>query len=55
MRNYIAIFQPKGRAFNANDIESMWFTAKTRKDAENHARSIARLQGDKFVSIRWVR
>jgi hypothetical protein len=55
MRNYIATFQAKGRAFNANDIESMWLTAKTRKDAENHARSIARLQGDKFISIRWVR
>ena len=55
MRNYIATFQAKGRAFNANDIESIWLSAKTRKDAEVHARRIARMQGDKFVSIRWVR
>lgn len=55
MRNYIATFQIKGRSFNANDIETMWFSSKNRKDAENRARSIARQQGDKFVSIRWVR
>jgi hypothetical protein len=55
MKNYIATFQIKGRAFNANDIETMWFSAKTRKDAENHARSIARLQGNRFLSIRLVR
>jgi len=55
MKNYIATFQIKGRAFNANDIETMWFSAKTRKDAESRARSYARQNGDRFISIYLVK
>jgi hypothetical protein len=55
MKNYIATFQVKGKAFNANDIETIWFSAKTRKDAENRARFHARQNGDRFISIRLVK
>lgn len=55
MKNYIATFEIKGRAFNAQNTETMWFSADTRKDAEIKARRYARSCGDRFVSIRMVK
>lgn len=55
MKNYIATFENKKASFNANSVETMWFAAKTRKDAEQKARRVARDWDRKFVSIRMVK
>lgn len=55
MKKYIVTFQIKGKAFNANNTEEMWFEGKTRKEIEARAILIARTSNSKIVSIRWVK
>lgn len=55
MKHYIATFENKKASFNANNVETIWFAAKTRKDAEHKARRFARDWHRKFLSIRIVK
>jgi len=52
MKSYIATLEDKKAAFNKNNVETMWFSANNRKDAEVKARRYARNTNCKFVSIR---
>ena len=55
MKSYIATFDAKTPNFYRNTIETMWFSAYNRKDAEAKARSYARHNDRKFISIRLVK
>lgn len=55
MKSYIATFDSKTPNFYRNTLENMWFSGYNRKDAEASARSYARHNGLKFISIRLVK
>ena len=55
MKKYIVTFQKKCCSFNANNIEEVWTSGTNIKDAEKKARSLSRLEGRRFVSIRAVK
>jgi hypothetical protein len=55
MKKYIVTFQVKGKAFNENNIDKMWFEGMTRKEIQARASVLARISNSKIVSIRLVK
>ena len=55
MKNYVATFEKKNVAFNANNLEHVWINAHTRKDAELKARQLAKHSNMRYLSIYTVK
>jgi len=51
MKNYVATFEKKNVGFNANNVEQIWLSAHTRKDAERKARELAKDSNMRYLSI----
>jgi hypothetical protein len=51
MKNYVATFEKKNVAFNANNVDLMWMRAQTRKDDERKARELAKTSNMRYLSI----
>ena len=55
MKNYVATFEKKNVGFNANNVEQIWLSAQTRKDAELKARQLAKHSNMRYLSIYTVK
>jgi len=55
MKNYVATFEKKNVAFNANNVDRIWLSAHTRKDAERKARQLAKDSNMRYISIHTVK